>query len=133
MTRIRATAVIAVVLTGLFGLTACATSGAPESPPADDAISAPADDATADDDASTADASASDDDLTYLQRLTPVANVKKATEIRVEGNDAWVTVPVESTSSSSMLECLQLLPARAEGETLTVIFSDGVEELCEWM
>lgn len=74
-----------------------------------------------------------DEDIPYLDRLTPVARLKKATEIRVEGSDAWVTVPVESTSASSMLECLQLLPASKPGEeTLTVVFSDGVEELCEW-
>lgn len=75
---------------------------------------------------------ASEETLPYIERLTPVANVKKATEIKVEGKDAWVTVPVASTSASSILECLQLLPASLPDETLTVIFSDGVEELCVW-
>lgn len=68
----------------------------------------------------------------YLDRLTPVAKLKNAVDIKVDGKDAWVTVPVESTSATSVLECLQLLPAAEPGETLTVIYSDGVEELCEW-
>lgn len=69
----------------------------------------------------------------YIDRLSPIAKLKQATDITVEGDDAWVSVPVPSTSPNAQVTCLQLLPARAgENETLTVIYDDGVEEVCEW-
>lgn len=117
---------IAVAMLGLLASTGCtAQAGDPDASPVGQPADAVTDEGSADGTGSSVDPG----DLGYLERLTPVAMTKNATDIRVEGADAWVTVPVDSSSS---LECLQLLPARGDGETLTVIYSDGVEELCEW-
>lgn len=124
----------AVLLTALLGLSGCS--------PVDDSPtetgSSPAatltQEVTEEDSADRADsAEGQAGDLSLLDRITPVARVKNATDIRVEGNHAWVSVPTESTSATSVLDCLQLLPALTDGEeTLTVIFADGVEEECAW-
>lgn len=129
MTSIRsAVAAGVIVLTALVGLSACSATGSADAPPP----AHPSEEASGAAVAPQPDEGAAEDRLSYAERLTPAAMAKKATDIRVEGDHAWVTVPVESTSASSILECLQLLPAREDGETLTVIFSDGVEQLCEW-
>ncbi|MFL0578733.1 hypothetical protein [Dietzia sp. 179-F 9C3 NHS] len=109
---------------GLLGLSACSGGSDGEG---DDAVN---DAVTGADTGASIEATGGDD--SYEERLTPVASIRNATDVRVEGDDAWVTVPTESTSATAMLDCLQLLPARQDGETLTVIYSDGVEELCEW-
>lgn len=62
------------------------------------------------------------------------ARSRNATDVKVEGNDAWITVTTASTDGSSVMECSTLLGATTpdSGETITVIYTDGVEELCQW-
>ncbi len=120
----------ALMLTGLFGLAGC-TDDAPAS---NDSVSV-SDEAETDGDQGSNDSGSSiDESIPYIDRLTPVAELKQATDIVVDGDDAWVTVPVPSTSPNARVTCTQLLlAATIRGkETLTVIYSDGVEELCEW-
>lgn len=134
MTRLLPSITIAPLLA--LALTVSGCGGAETSPPADpdpDAAESSIDGPVAEDAPEEAAPDegdvAPDAEDTYLTRLTPVALIRQATEIRVEGKDAWVTVPADS---SSVLECLQMLPAVMPDETLTVIYSDGVEEQCEW-
>lgn len=76
--------------------------------------------------------SAGGEEDSYIVRLTPVAKIKDAVNIEVNGLDGRVTLP-RSSAESSIMDCLHLLPAASgDGETLTLIYSDGVEELCEW-
>src|SRR5690606_13404083 len=131
--RLHRRLVITAALALALGLSACTAGWAVEADGGD--VDGGVDPGPGTDDAG-ANAGGSDDPVvaedSYEERLTPVALVRKATDIRVEGTDAWVTVPEASTDTTSFLVCLQLLPARMDGETLTVIFSDGVEEVCEW-
>lgn len=128
--KLRPTPRAAILLTALLGLSGC--SPASDSPTETD----PSPTQEGAQEGSPAGADSTDgqaEDLSLLDRITPVALVKNATDIRVEGDHAWVSVPTESTSATSVLDCLQLLPALIEGkETLTVIFADGVEEECAW-
>ena len=123
MTRTR-TIAAGALMAGLLGLSACSGGSDGEG---DDAVHDAVDGT-----ATGASIEATGGDDSYEERLTPVASIRNATDVRVEGDDAWVTVPTESTSATAVLDCLQLLPARQDGESLTVIYADGVEELCEW-
>lgn len=119
----RSLAVTAALALAL-GLSACGTDPAPDPGPVDGAPAATEPATEPDSEAVEADS--------YEERLTPVATIRKATSIEIDGPHARVTVPEASTDTMSVLVCLQLLPARMDGETLTVIYSDGVEEVCEW-
>ena len=118
----------ALVLAALVGLAGCSANADPA--PADPAPAASSPGAPAQEGP---EEGAGEDDLALIDRLTPVARVKGATDIRVEGTAAWVTVTNASSDAMALLDCLHLLPAIVEGEeTLTVIFADGVEEECAW-
>lgn len=121
---------LAVLAVASLGLAGCSSGGA--AAPADD--DAGADQTAVDQTADAGDgdeAPAAEDD--FETRLMPLTRIKDAVDVRIEGNDAWITTSVESTSMSAILECLHYLPASTPGvETITLIYSDGVEELCEW-
>lgn len=109
----------ALLMVSAFTLTGCAAESAPE----------PDQDTTTE---TVEEAETVESEDTYIVRLTPVAKMKDAVSIEVDGLDGRVELPVAS-ADANIMDCLNLLPARSgEGETLTLIYSDGVEEVCEW-